>query len=76
MTKLLEQAIKNLRKLPASDQDAAAETLFAHLASEPRYRLTPAQVAEVRRIQRGVHSGKIKLATKRQMTTFWKKFGL
>ena len=32
MTKLLEQAIENLKKLPVSDQDEAAEFLFDLMA--------------------------------------------
>ena len=76
MTKLLERAIENVRKLPSSEQAAAAEALFVHIAGEPRYRLTDAQVAEVRRIRKGLKSGKTKLLGKRQMSAFWKKLGV
>ena len=76
MTKLLERAIQNVRKLPASEQDAAAEALFVHIAGEPRYRLTKEQVSEVRRIRKGLRSGKTRLVGKRQMSAFWKKLGV
>ena len=76
MTKLLERAIENVRKLPSSEQDAAAEALFVHIAGEPRYHLTKEQVAEVRRIRKRLKSGKTKLVGKRQMNAFWKKLGV
>ena len=76
MTKLLEQAIAKLRNLPESDQDAAAEALFVHIATEPQYRLTPGQVREVKRIQRNLRSGKTRLATEKETRALWKKFGL
>lgn len=49
MTKLLEQAIAQVRDLPEPEQDAMAEALFAHLAGGQAYRLTDAQVEEVTR---------------------------
>ena len=36
MTKLLEQAIAKVRALSESEQDAAAEALFAHMRVMPR----------------------------------------
>jgi hypothetical protein len=53
MTKLLDQAIAQMRELPDAAQDDAADALFAHIAGgEGRYRLTPDQVEDVKRIQR------------------------
>ncbi len=50
MTKLLDQAVARLRELPDEEQDAMAETLFAHLAGrDESYRLTEEQAKEVRR---------------------------
>ncbi len=72
MTKLLTQAIEKVRELPASEQDAMATTIFAHMAGAPRYRLTDEQVKEVRRIQRDLHTGKTRLATQREMAALWK----
>jgi hypothetical protein len=64
MTKLLEQAIEHLRDLPDEEQDAAADVLFAYISNDDRqYRLQAHQVAEVRRIRRGLREGKTRLAS-------------
>lgn len=64
MTKLLEEAIEQLRDLPEEEQDAAADVLFAYMSSDAReYQLQPHQVAEVHRIRRGLRDGSIRLAT-------------
>jgi hypothetical protein len=64
MSKLLDQAIKQLRDLPEDEQDAAADTLFAYIASDERqYRLRPHQAEEVRRIRRNLQTGEARLAT-------------
>ncbi len=73
MTKLLEKAIEQLRELPAAHQDAAAETLFAHLAGTARYHLTDEQIKEVRRRMRKKNP---RYATKKQMDGLWKECGL
>jgi hypothetical protein len=49
MTKLLEQALREVEKLPEADQDAAAGALIDYLAHRRDVRLTDAQIAEVRR---------------------------
>jgi hypothetical protein len=36
MTKLLQEAIKTLRKLPEDEQDAAADVLLAYISSDER----------------------------------------
>jgi hypothetical protein len=77
MTKLLEQAIAKARELSASEQDASADALFAHLAGGgPHYRLDPEQVADVRRIRDDLHSGRTRLATDEEVAAVWKKCGL
>jgi hypothetical protein len=64
MTKLLQQAIEQIRELPEEDQDAAADALFAFIASDERqYVLRPDQVADVRRIRDRLRSGATRLAT-------------
>lgn len=64
MTKLLEEAIEQLRDLPEEEQDAAADALFAYISSDDRqYSLRPEQAAEVRRIRDGLRSGTTRLAT-------------
>lgn len=75
MTKLLDKAIAKVRELPEADQDEAAEMLLSAFSEEARgYRLTPEQVAEVRRTQQAVREGKI--ATDEEMAALWKKCGL
>jgi hypothetical protein len=77
MTKLLEQAVEQARELPAEDQDAVADVLFAHIANEDRlYRLSADQVEEVKRIRERSQTGKTRLATEGEMSALWKKFGL
>lgn len=49
MTKLLEQALREVEKLPEADQDAAAGALVDYLAHRRDVRLTDAQIAEIRR---------------------------
>jgi hypothetical protein len=64
MTKLLEQAIAQLRELPEEDQDAAADVLFPYISSDDRHCvLTPEQIKEVQRIHRDLLDGAIRLAT-------------
>jgi len=64
MTRLLEEAINELRNLPEDEQDAAADAMFTYITSDERqYRLTPSQVAEVQRIQHGLRDGSTRLAS-------------
>jgi hypothetical protein len=49
MTELLERALRQIEKLPASEQDAAAGALFDYLAHHRNYRLSDDQLAEARR---------------------------
>jgi len=49
MTRLLEQALRQVEKLPESDQDAAGAALIDYLAHRDDMRLSDAQLAEVRR---------------------------
>jgi hypothetical protein len=77
MTKLLDQAIAQLRQLPEEAQDDVAEALFAHIAGHERdYRLSPEQIEDVKRIQRDLRSGATRLATDAEVAALWKKCGL
>ncbi len=77
MTKLLEQAIAKVRELPESDQDAAADALFAHLAGDHhRFGLTAEQIADVTRIRQDLRDGRSNLASDDEMAALWKKCGL
>jgi hypothetical protein len=49
MTKLLEQALRQIEQLPDSDQNAAAAVLIDYLAHRDDMRLSDSQLAEVRR---------------------------
>jgi hypothetical protein len=49
MTKLLEQALRQIEQLPESEQDAAAGALLDYVKHMREVRLTEAQIAEVRR---------------------------
>jgi hypothetical protein len=49
MTKLLEQALRQVEQLPEGEQDAAAGALLDYVKHMRDMRLTDAQVAEVRR---------------------------
>lgn len=49
MTKLLEQALRQIEQLPEGEQNAAAGALLDYVKHMHDIRLTDAQVAEVRR---------------------------
>jgi hypothetical protein len=49
MTKLLEQALRQVEQLSEGDQDAAGAALIDYLAHRDDQRLSDAQLAEVRR---------------------------
>lgn len=64
MTKLLDEALDQLRDLPEEEQDAAADLLFSYIASDEReYHLQPHQVAQVRRALRGLRNSSTRYAT-------------
>ena len=77
MSKLLDDAITELRKLPEFEQDAAAEALFAHISgADLRYRLSDEQAKEVTRRQLAFREGRAHFATDEEMNALWKKCGL
>jgi hypothetical protein len=49
MTKLLEQALRQVEQLSANEQDAAGAALIDYLAHRDDMRLSDEQLAEVRR---------------------------
>jgi hypothetical protein len=55
MTKLLEQAVRQVEQLPEGEQDAAAGALLDYVKHMRDMRLTDAQVAEVRRRRADPH---------------------
>ena len=73
MTKLLEKALEQVRKLPDERQDEVAECLFTLVAqnSADRPQLTPEQHAEVRR-----RRANPVYASDEEVTAFFKKAGV
>lgn len=49
MSRLLEQALRQVEQLPDDEQDAAGAALMDYLAHRDELRLSDAQLAEVRR---------------------------
>lgn len=50
MTKLLQKALEKVKRLPAGEQNAAAELIMSYVANvEQDVQLTDEQLAEVRR---------------------------
>ena len=77
MTKLLEQAVSQARALPDEAQDSVAEALFAHIAAQDQHcRLSPAQIADVKRIQQRLQDGETRMATDEEVAAVWKQSGL
>jgi len=78
MTKLLEEAIAEIRKLPAADQDRAAELLLAlaHEHEAEDYQLTPEQVERVKDTLRRIDDGTMGFVSEEEMEAIWTRFGL
>jgi hypothetical protein len=75
MTKLLQEAITKVQKLPEAEQDRVAELLLGFAESgQKRYRLTDVQVAEVERAREEARAGKF--ASDEEMAELWRRFGL
>ncbi|MFG1200779.1 hypothetical protein V5F29_00085 [Xanthobacter aminoxidans] len=77
MTKLLDEAIAEIRKLPDAEQDRAAALLLA-LAHEQdddaaNYRLTPEQVAQVRLGLEQARRGEF--VPEEEVEEMWRQFG-
>ena len=77
MTKLLDEAIAEIRKLPDAVQDRAAALLLA-LAHEQdddaaNYRLTPEQVAQVRLGLEQARRGEF--VPEEEVEEMWRQFG-
>jgi hypothetical protein len=74
MTKLLEEAIATVRRLPDREQDVAAKLLFTFVNPEAaEYQLSDEQLADVEIAKREVRAGKI--ATEAAMADVWRRFG-
>ena len=77
MGKLLDDAVAQAKQLSESEQDIAAEALLSVVHRDaPRYRLSPEQIEDVKRIQREIRAGRMAFATDEQLAALWKKCGL
>jgi predicted transcriptional regulator len=75
MTKLLELAIAELRKLPPEDQDEAAEMLL--WAIETRSGSIPLDEETVAAIEEGLaQANRGEFATDEEIADLWKRHGL
>lgn len=73
---LLDEAVARVRTLPASEQELAAEMIFAVVhRNDPQPTLTADQVDEVRRIRAGLRDGSVALATEEEVAEMWRSFG-
>ena len=77
MTTLLDDAIAEVRKLPAAEQDRAAEVLLEIVnRNAASHRLTPEQGEEVRRTLEGLANGTERWATDEEVAAMWRRFGV
>lgn len=75
MTRLLEDAIAEIRKRPAAEQDLAAEMLMGFVRSRDEdCQLTPEQIAEVEDTLRQIEDGTMTFATEEEVAAMWRRF--
>jgi hypothetical protein len=72
MTKLLEKGIEAVRSLPIDRQDMAGELLLSLAKTEPQYRLSAEQLADVKLAMAEADRGEF--ASDAEMAESWKKF--
>jgi hypothetical protein len=72
MTKLLEKGIAAVRALPADRQDLAGELLLSLATGGPAYRLTLAQLDDVKLAL--VEADRGEFASDQEMAETWKSF--
>jgi hypothetical protein len=77
MTATLEEAIAKVRELPEEEQELAADLLMQVVQrNDAAYRLTPAQVEEVRQIEEALANGTERWATEEEVAAMWRRFGV
>lgn len=85
MTKLLDDAIAVIRKLPDAQQDRAAALLLALVREQLADgqddvavddRLTPEQAAQVEATLRAMEAGTMEFVSEEEMAAVWARFGL
>ena len=74
MTKLLDQAIAKVRELPEEEQERAAQSLmiFAELAKQGTYKLTPEESAAIAESKSQVSRGEF--ATDAEVEAAYRRF--
>ncbi len=76
MSKLLDDAIAELRTLPETEQDWAAENIRSIVRLHERsteYRLTEEQVEDVRRTVADLDAGRERLLTEEETDGMWRR---
>ncbi|MFG1276827.1 hypothetical protein [Xanthobacter autotrophicus] len=80
MTKLLDQAIAEIRKLSDAEQDRVAELLLGLVhrdeAGDADQQLTPEQVARIEDTLRRIENGTMTFVSEEEMGAVWARFGL
>ena len=71
MTRIFEEAIAKIRELPKERQMAAAEVMEV-IAAQIDNRLSPSEIAGVKKAQKAVRAGKY--ASERKVTSFFARF--
>jgi hypothetical protein len=75
MTKLLDRALAEIRKLSDAEQDRVASVVLGLISFDAdAVRLTPEQVAEVQRARQEAREGLF--ATAEEMSEAWRRSGL
>jgi hypothetical protein len=75
MTKLLDQAVAEVRKLSDSEQDRVASVVLGLIDCDiEAVNLTPEQMAEVELARQEAREGLF--ASDQEMTDLWRRFGL
>lgn len=74
MTKLLEQAIAAVRKLPPEAQDNVAKAMLSLVGDDEIYELSPEECAAIHESKAAAARGEF--ASDEQVRTVWAKYGL
>ena len=74
MTKLLDEALEAVRKMPAAAQDEVARVMLSLAGSDEVYHLTDDERAIIERSKAEAARGEF--VPEHQVRDFWKKLGL
>lgn len=79
MTEMLEKAIAELRSLPESEHDWAADNVRFILSERergPDYELTPEQIEEIKQTVAELDSGRMQLLSVEETEEMWRRLGV